>query len=873
MFRHLNTLQSHHDADAPCGRAGRVKPGYRVDIFPGHDALQAYHPYSLEVQWLGQLTGNPIREPYTGIGVHKYNQVLARSVGRAAFAIFVLYRFQDQRFRVLDFACALAGNHNMLGRPCCIGRNILNDAVSANRVATEGKPIFARLEIDDDAKKPIHQDLAGPHVTEALERLSALQVPSAADEGLNLLQADLQAFEAGDAIFHKRLEIVGLLSVWVHWTESSSALHHSPFSAGARKPPTILVEKFPSGCGLLIIGRSKWWRWRSRLTRILNMRMKSSTAYNGGLTVPLPSTREEARAQGLDRFFTGAPCIHGHIAPRYVSTTNCVQCQAEHARRLGGWKVRPSKEEYLKKVRDKVEKEWNGVLLSTEYVSAKSKLNIQCAQGHLFSSCWSDLKQGKWCRKCFGGENAKRQAAKRRTVEELRKFARIEHEGDCLATSPVSMTTKVRWKCKNPLHEPFSARLLNVIHQGTWCPECEAERKRLYPPKPQISQKYVEDRVKLRHGVIVEILGDGRWKGLKTRLKLRCANGHTWDADAHNLVHAESWCPDCPRRNGEKIVRAIFEATFNSKFPNCRPRWLEKETGRKLELDGYSESLQLAFEYQGPHHFTDDDVRERDSLKRQACMKRGVRLVEIDWTKNRFQFSNVLTNVGRALVEAGIPELPLMPVEDPFRAELEELLLFAKQRGGSLISTVYGGVDEPHEWHCGNSDHPRWMANPWSVTKRGQWCPSCAGNRPLGLEGLHTWGEGVGLELLDLEYQGTNHSYNWRCRQAQHSTWRRKGDIEESLEKGYPACSTCSPGFSVNIRARKKGADEFATSMQSIIDGLKKEGYLSLDSIAHQLNKRQIPTRFGGNSRWYASTVKNVLDRSKGLSEAQTEEQ
>ena len=121
-----------------------------------------------------------------------------------------------------------------------------------------------------------------------------------------------------------------------------------------------------------------------------------------------------------------------------------------------------------------------------------------------------------------------------------------------------------------------------------------------------------------------------------------------------------------------------------------------------------------------------------------------------------------------------------MPSHNLFRQELLQLQNFAKQKLGTLISTTYGGVDEPREWHCGNAAHPTWMASPWSVTKKGRWCPSCAGNRPLGLEGLRSWGESVGLELVDLKYQGTNHAYNWRCGKAQHATRRRKGDIEES---------------------------------------------------------------------------------------------
>jgi hypothetical protein len=90
----------------------------------------------------------------------------------------------------------------------------------------------------------------------------------------------------------------------------------------------------------------------------------------------LPRARSEARERGVDRFFTAVPCKHGHLAPRYVSTMNCVACQVEHARRNGGWQARPSRAMYLDEVRKRIEQQ-GGVLLSTEYVSAKTSLNIR----------------------------------------------------------------------------------------------------------------------------------------------------------------------------------------------------------------------------------------------------------------------------------------------------------------------------------------------------------------------------------------------------------------------------------------------------------------------------------------------------------------
>lgn len=37
-------------------------------------------------------------------------------------------------------------------------------------------------------------------------------------------------------------------------------------------------------------------------------------------------SREEARSRGLKRFFTGAPCKHGHVAERYTCQGACSEC-------------------------------------------------------------------------------------------------------------------------------------------------------------------------------------------------------------------------------------------------------------------------------------------------------------------------------------------------------------------------------------------------------------------------------------------------------------------------------------------------------------------------------------------------------------------
>jgi hypothetical protein len=92
----------------------------------------------------------------------------------------------------------------------------------------------------------------------------------------------------------------------------------------------------------------------------------------------------------------------------------------------------------------------------------------------------------------------------------------------------------------------------------------------------------------------------------------------------------------------EKVVRAEFEDIVRGyKFPTVRPSWLKRH-GRILELDGYNQELELAFEYQGPHHTRYDTRYQkkysgyietviRDKLKIIGCAEHGTELIVIDY--------------------------------------------------------------------------------------------------------------------------------------------------------------------------------------------------------------------------------------------------
>jgi hypothetical protein len=43
-------------------------------------------------------------------------------------------------------------------------------------------------------------------------------------------------------------------------------------------------------------------------------------------------SRSEARSRGLKRFFTGKPCINGHVCEHYTGGGNCVECHCKTQR-------------------------------------------------------------------------------------------------------------------------------------------------------------------------------------------------------------------------------------------------------------------------------------------------------------------------------------------------------------------------------------------------------------------------------------------------------------------------------------------------------------------------------------------------------------
>jgi hypothetical protein len=91
------------------------------------------------------------------------------------------------------------------------------------------------------------------------------------------------------------------------------------------------------------------------------------------------------------------------------------------------------------------------------------------------------------------------------------------------------------------------------------------------------------------------------------------------------------------RMTCEETIRALFKRKWpnDRAYYNYRPEWLiNPRTGRRLELDIYYPSQNLAIEIQGPHHGLMYQ-EYKDQIKKEKCAARGITLETIP-TRNKY---------------------------------------------------------------------------------------------------------------------------------------------------------------------------------------------------------------------------------------------
>lgn len=402
-----------------------------------------------------------------------------------------------------------------------------------------------------------------------------------------------------------------------------------------------------------------------------------------------------------------------------------------------------------------------GILRSSIYINARAPLDWECGLGHRWTTSLMSIRNnGSWCPYCAGKA--------KKSIDFCVDLARLRG-GKCLSKEYKNKITKMEWECSRE-HKWWAK--LDKIQVGQWCPTC-AIKKNADDKRGSIED--IRIVAEERGGRIIS----SEYKSTHEKLEWECALGHRWIAKPSN-VKTGTWCPDCKGYRSERICRAYFEAILGTPFPKSYPKWLQITKKVKLELDGFSLALGIAFEHQGEQHYdihrqfaaTASSFKKRkryDELKRKRCRDNGVILIEIPALGVKLRQDKIEEFIRTELMKNNIQVFNLDLVKINWnkiytpeeKLRFERLKEVAKSRNGKLLSQEYLGQKVKHLWECDNSH--QWAAIPESIERGGTWCAVCAKKAKRSIEELREAAIKNHGHLIGKKYFGTNHSYLWKC--------------------------------------------------------------------------------------------------------------
>jgi len=451
----------------------------------------------------------------------------------------------------------------------------------------------------------------------------------------------------------------------------------------------------------------------------------------------------------------------------------------------------------------KLAKDRGGKCLSKKYERSNAKLKWRCSEGHQWDATYESIKRGSWCLKCSGKEIL--------TIDEMQEIAK-SHNGKCLSKEYKNARNKLKWECSKG--HVWYARASHVKF-GSWCPFCAGR---------YLSIEDMQDLARKRGGKCLSKV----YESAHAKLQWECKNGHNWKATYANIQRGE-WCPECLPYTGEKLCRLAFETLFNSKFPKSYPDWLKTEEKNKLELDGYSENYQIAFEHHGNQHYSFNswyhksqydfiNQKKRDLYKKKLCEDHGVLLIEVPQIPEKISLDELVPYIIEELEKKEFqtdrlnyekPDFDQIYLKDDYNDNYNKLKEIVSEKNGNILSEKYLGSKIKLQFKC--KEGHKWKALPSDI-KNGSWCPICVkknrgNNRKLTIEEMQFIAMERGGKCLSTEYINSALKLEWQCNEGH--IWQAKYSHIKS-GSWCPECASKKRGLSrrLTIEDARKIAQE-----------------------------------------------------------------
>ena len=328
-----------------------------------------------------------------------------------------------------------------------------------------------------------------------------------------------------------------------------------------------------------------------------------------------------------------------------------------------------------------------GEFLSSAYINQHTKYEVICGEGHIFHPHGMSLTNGSWCKKCQLAELWRNRI--KVSIEDYRK-AGLEVDCEFIGVQiPVKTTIKSQWQCQKEGHV-FPMTYNNIKNHRQHCPICSGRAKVTMADCEQIASSKGGKIVSKSYSPYESLI----WE---------CKHGHQFPSRYNTIKHQKVWCPYCSSGVGERVCRYVFESLFGVKFQKVRPDWLLNGQGNRLELDGFSDQLKIAFEHNGKQHYSEKYHRgtkkllEDDLVKIEKCKQHGIKLIVVPEIPSLIKFEDCVNYIIHELIKNGItiPADAIIPavdssfrwsdtIEDDREKRLEEFKTYIRSKNATL---------------------------------------------------------------------------------------------------------------------------------------------------------------------------------------------
>lgn len=379
-----------------------------------------------------------------------------------------------------------------------------------------------------------------------------------------------------------------------------------------------------------------------------------------------------------------------------------------------------------------------GQCLSSEYLTSNTNYDWQCVDNHQWKATWKNIQKGTWCPVCFSsiGEKMCRYVLESLTGKKFIKNKKIL--GWRFELDGYNEELNLGFEFQGRQHFEFVRRFhrtelgfekqkyrdifkkkrikdigikLIEIHYSQVESYKKIEKyikKKLILLKIEIVNVQIDwDRLfiessKIQEGKRIAVLKGGDfistvYIGSHKKYKWQCREKHIWKAN-YSSVKAGSWCPECA---GMEVCLSDLQEYALTKEGMC-----------------------LANIY----------IDNRTKVKWQCKEKH---IWEADW-------SNIKSGKWCPICVG--------------RKNIEDLRVFALEKGGLLISETYTNAKLKYRWQC--RENHIWEES-WNKVRQN-WCLECSGKKTI-IQDLKSFAENKRGRCLSEQYINVSTHYVWQC--------------------------------------------------------------------------------------------------------------